>query len=114
MKLLVKQSVFTLWVRCLFPSNLLVSQHCYKDLRGGGDGLNLMCCLCDVRCLSNFQQETPPPPSQINSNFLCIKGIINLHYNGICQSKGISFLKQNVHLVIHRHQLPIPLFCLIV
>lgn len=34
--------------------------------------------------------RTPSTPTQINSNFLSIKGIIiNLHYNGICQSKVI-------------------------
>lgn len=89
MKLLIERSVITLWTAVCFLATCRFPQHCFKALQGE-DGRNFMCCLWDVRCPSNFQQETPSTPTQINSNFLCIKGIIiNLCYNGICQSKVI-------------------------
>lgn len=76
--------------RLLFPSNLPESTALFLESFRGRMVTNCICYLWDIRCPGNFQQETPSTPSQIKSRFLCCKEIIiNLHYNGTCQSKGI-------------------------
>lgn len=79
---------------CLFPSNLAVFTALFFRELQVGNGHNFMLCLWDVRCPSNFQQEASSSPAQISGYFPCRKVvIINLHDNGICQSKG-ALLKE--------------------